>query len=232
MFVGLTVLLVEDDDVFAAALAEELRRFQHDVTVAEDGRAALAAIDHEQFDAVVLDWMMPRLDGVSMLKRLRDGERTLPVIMLSALGSASEKVEGLEAGADDYVVKPVAAEELNARLNAVVRGRQWLNASPIASADTLRAGNIVVSPTRFRAWRGDVSIDLANLELKLLAEFVRNAGTVLTRTMLIERVWGYEFEPTTNLVDFYIRRLRQKLTAAGGEDPILTIRGVGYMLRE
>ena len=229
---GLTVLLVEDDDVFAAALAEELRRFQHDVTVAEDGRAALAAIDHEQFDAVVLDWMMPRLDGVSMLKRLRDGERTLPVIMLSALGSASEKVEGLEAGADDYVVKPVAAEELNARLNAVVRGRQWLNASPIASADTLRAGNIVVSPTRFRAWRGDVSIDLANLELKLLAEFVRNAGTVLTRTMLIERVWGYEFEPTTNLVDFYIRRLRQKLTAAGGEDPILTIRGVGYMLRE
>lgn len=229
---GLTVLLVEDDDVFAAALAEELRRFQHDVTVAEDGRAALAAIDHEQFDAVVLDWMMPRLDGVSMLKRLRDGERTLPVIMLSALGSASEKVEGLEAGADDYVVKPVAAEELNARLNAVVRGRQWLNASPIASADTLRAGNIVVSPTRFRAWRGDVSIDLANLELKLLAEFVRNAGTVLTRTMLIERVWGYEFEPTTNLVDVYIRRLRQKLTAAGGEDPILTIRGVGYMLRE
>ena len=232
MFVGLTVLLVEDDDVFAAALAEELRRFQHDVTVAEDGRAALAAIDHEQFDAVVLDWMMPRLDGVSMLKRLRDGERTLPVIMLSALGSAAEKVEGLEAGADDYVVKPVAAEELNARLNAVVRGRQWLNASPIASADTLRAGNIVVSPTRFRAWRGDVSIDLANLELKLLAEFVRNAGTVLTRTMLIERVWGYEFEPTTNLVDVYIRRLRQKLTAAGGEDPILTIRGVGYMLRE
>jgi two-component system OmpR family response regulator len=232
VFVGLTVLLVEDDDVFAAALAEELRRFQHDVTVAEDGRAALAAIDHEQFDAVVLDWMMPRLDGVSMLKRLRDGERTLPVIMLSALGSAAEKVEGLEAGADDYVVKPVAAEELNARLNAVVRGRQWLNASPIASADTLRAGNIVVSPTRFRAWRGDVSIDLANLELKLLAEFVRNAGTVLTRTMLIERVWGYEFEPTTNLVDVYIRRLRQKLTAAGGEDPILTIRGVGYMLRE
>ena len=124
------VLLVEDDDVFAAALAEELRGFQHDVTVAEDGRAALAAIDHEQFDAVVLDWMMPGLDGVSMLKRLRDGERTLPVIMLSALGSAAEKVEGLEAGADDYVVKPVAAEELNARLNAVVRGRKWLNAAP------------------------------------------------------------------------------------------------------
>ncbi|WP_267393697.1 MULTISPECIES: response regulator transcription factor [unclassified Sphingomonas] len=227
---GLTLLLVEDDAIFAEALAGELRQFDHRVTVAGDGREALDAIDRDQFDAVVLDWMLPRLDGVAVLERLRSGERTLPVIMLSARGQSDEKVTGLVAGADDYVVKPVAAAELNARLHAVVRGRQWTGAGTTANADTLRAGDIVVSPSRFRAWRGDVPIDLVNLELKLLAEFVRNAGSVLTRAMLLERVWGYDFEPTTNLVEVYIGRLRRKL-AVSGDDPIVTMRGVGYMLR-
>ncbi|MCU6456107.1 response regulator transcription factor [Sphingomonas sp. A2-49] len=231
----MTVLLVEDDAPFAEALAAELRACNHQVTIAGDGRAALACVDRDRFDAMILDRMLPRLDGISILERLRADDRTLPVIMLSARGAPGEKVEGLEAGADDYVVKPVATAELAARLQAVVRGRRWPAgggaAGGAASADTLRAGDIVVSPSRFRAWRNDEPIDLVNLELKLLAEFVRNAGSVLTRAMLIERVWGYDFEPTTNLVDVYVRRLRQKLTANGADDPITTMRGVGYMLR-
>ena len=232
---GLTVLLVEDDTAFAETLASELRHCDHHVTIAGDGRAALSCIDRDRFDAIVLDRMLPRLDGISMLERLRADHRTVPVIMLSARGAAGEKVEGLEAGADDYVVKPVATAELAARLQAVVRGRRWpaaAGATVLTSAtDTLRAGDIVVSPSRHRAWRNDEPLDLVNLELKLLAEFVRNADSVLTRAMLIERVWGYDFEPTTNLVDVYVRRLRQKLTASGRDDPISTMRGVGYMLR-
>ncbi len=224
---SLNILLVEDDGVFAQGMAEELRGFDHAVTVAADGREALAAVDSQPFDAVVLDRMLPRIDGISVLERLRSGNMTLPVIMLSALGRSVEKVEGLEAGADDYVVKPIAAVELNARLLALVRARGWT----AGSADTIRAGDIVVSPTRFRAWRAGTAIDLGKLELKLLNEFVANADTVLTRAMLVERVWGYDFAPTTNIVDVYVRHLRVKLTADGGEDPILTVRGVGYMLR-
>ncbi|MBE2992851.1 response regulator transcription factor [Sphingomonas sp. CFBP 13603] len=224
---SLNILLVEDDGVFAQGMAEELRGFDHTVTVAADGREALAAVDSQPFDAVVLDRMLPRIDGISVLERLRSGNMTLPVIMLSALGRSVEKVEGLEAGADDYVVKPIAAVELNARLLALVRSRGWT----AGSADTIRAGDIVVSPTRFRAWRAGTAIDLGKLEFKLLNEFVANADTVLTRAMLVERVWGYDFAPTTNIVDVYVRHLRVKLTADGGEDPILTVRGVGYMLR-
>jgi two-component system OmpR family response regulator len=224
---SLNLLLVEDDAVFAQAMADELRGFDHHVTVAVDGREALAAVDSAPFDAVVLDRMLPKVDGMSVLFRLRAGNMTLPVIMLTALGRSVEKVEGLEAGADDYVVKPIAAAELNARLLAVVRGRQWT----AASADTISAGDIVVSPTKFRAWRGGEAMDLGKLEFKLLAEFVANADAVLTRAMLIERVWGYDFAPTTNIVDVYVRHLRVKLTASGGEDPIQTVRGVGYMLR-
>lgn len=221
------ILLVDDDPVLADTLADELAGFGHALSTAGDGRAALAAIDQDAFDAVVLDRMMPRVDGIALLERLRGDARSIPVIMLSARGQSDDKISGLAAGADDYVVKPVEAAELHARLQAVVRGRQWTR----EVSDTLRAGDIVVSPSRFRAWRADMPLDLAKLELKLLAEFVRNADTVLTRAMLIERVWGYDFEPDTNLVDVYIRRLRQKLTAHGGDDPIQTMRGVGYLLR-
>ena len=224
---SLNLLLVEDDAVFAQGLADELRGFDHVVTVVADGRDALAAVDSLPFDAVVLDRMLPKVDGMSVLARLRGSNMTLPVIMLTALGRSVEKVEGLEAGADDYVVKPIAAAELNARLLAMVRGRSWT----AGSSDTIRAGDIVVSPTKFRAWRAGTAIDLGKLEFKLLAEFVANADAVMTRAMLIERVWGYDFAPTTNIVDVYVRHLRVKLTAAGGDDPIMTVRGVGYLLR-
>lgn len=224
---GLNLLLVEDDAVAADAMAEELRGFDHIVSVAPDGAAALSAVDSQPFDAVILDRMLPGIDGVAVIERLRGRDMTVPIVMLSALGRSVEKIEGLEAGADDYVVKPVAAGELHARLLAIVRGRRWT----AGRGDTLSAGDIVVSPTKVRAWRAGVALELANIEFKLLAEFVANADAVLSRAMLVERVWGYDFAPTTNIVDVHVRHLRLKLTAAGGEDPIVTVRGVGYMIR-
>ena len=224
---SLHLILVDDDRDFAEGLSTELRARGHRVEHVGDGRQALAAIDREQYDAVILDRMMPRLDGLSVVEALRAGGITVPVIMLTALSMASDKVEGLDAGADDYVVKPVDAQELNARIQAVLRGRRWTS----RDSDTIRAGDIVVSPTSFRAWRAGQPITLANLELKLLTELARHEGEVLTRAMLIERVWGYDFEPETNIVDVYIRRLRVKLTEKGGTDPIETVRGIGYSLK-
>lgn len=224
---GLNLLLVEDDADYARTLTDALSDLEHHVTIAANGRAALAAIGDGRFDAIVLDRMMPKLDGLSFLEMLRGQDRTVPVIMLTALSSSRDKIEGLEAGADDYVVKPVAVAELNARLNAIIRGRRW-NAD---GGDLIRVGDIVVSPSAFRAWRNDKVLTLGKLELKLLAELARHADQVLTRAMLIERVWGYDFEPETNIVDVYIRRLRIKLTEGGGDDPIMTVRGVGYSLR-
>jgi two-component system, OmpR family, response regulator len=221
------LLVVEDDAIAAATLREELSTFGHKVEVASEGRSALQAIDHAAFDAVILDWMMPGLDGIAMLRRLRENAMTVPVIMLSALGRSVDKVEGLETGADDYVVKPVTGAELNARLHAVVRGRQWRG----ESGDTIRAGDIVVSPSTFRAWRNDRALELGRLEFSLLSELVRNADAVVTRTMLLERVWHYDFEPDTNIVEAYIYRLRNRLTEGGEANPIKTIRGVGYMLK-
>lgn len=224
---SLHLLLVEDDALYAGGLAADLIALGHRVEHVGDGRLALAAMDREQYDAVILDRMMPRLDGLSVVETLRARGITVPVVMLTALSMASDKVDGLEAGADDYVVKPVEPQELVARIQAVIRGRRWT----VSETDTIRAGNIVVSPTSFRAWRGGQPITLANLELKLLAELARHAGEVLTRAMLIERVWGYEFEPETNVVDVYIRRLRIKLTEGGAADPIETVRGIGYSLK-
>jgi two-component system OmpR family response regulator len=175
---------------------------------------------------VLLDWMLPGIDGLGVLQRLREEQLTVPVIMLTALNRLPEKVEGLSAGADDYVTKPASAEEINARIHAVIRGRQWQN----RPSDIRICGDVRISPARIRAWRGDRALDLSPIDFKLLSELVDSDGAVLTRAMLVERVWGFDFEPTTNIVDSHIRRLRLELTRGGEEDPIITVRGVGYML--
>lgn len=223
---SLNLLLVEDDAALVAMLERDLREMGHHVSVAMDGRSAVEAVTRDRFDAMILDLMLPTVDGLSVLQRIRQDGMGLPVIILSALGRPVEKVEGLDAGADDYVVKPVTAAELNARLNAILRGRR----QPAQDGDTLRAGDIVVSPARFRAWRDGKAVDLSKIEFNLLLELVRNVDSIVTRAMLLEKVWGYDFEPATNLVDVHIRRLRAKLTANGGSDPISTVRGVGYLL--
>jgi two-component system, OmpR family, response regulator len=224
---GLNLLLVEDDAEGAARLAAELAEFGHRSSIAHDGWAALEAMATRPFDAVLLDRMMPGLDGMAFLQKVREAGSTLPIIMVTELGMPRDRIEGLEAGADDYVVKPVTAGELNARLAAVLRGRQW--ARP--GVDTLSAGDITINPNGFRAWRGGIALDLGKIELKLLTEFVRSPDAVLTRRMLLDRVWGTEFDPSSNLLDVYVRRLRRKLGAAGGGDMIRTVRGVGYSLR-
>ena len=221
------LLLVEDDAVLADDLSDALSGCGHKVTVAHNGREALRIVADAKLDAIILDRMLPHVDGLSVLRWLRDEGMTVPVIMLTALGALSDKIEGLDQGADDYVVKPVDVTELNARLAAVSRGRQWT----VSDSDMISAGDIMVSPKRFRAWRGGIALDLPKVELNLLAELVRNADSVLTRAMLYERVWNYDFEPKANIADMYIRRLRVKLMEHGGDDPIVTVRGVGYMIR-
>lgn len=223
----LHILLVEDDLQLAAQLVAQLSQFGHQVVTADDGVSALSIITGNAFDIIILDWMLPNLDGLSVVRQLRASGMHVPILMLTALGQTFDKVEGLDAGADDYVVKPVDAMELNARLNALVRARR----TGSEAHDTISAGDIVVSPSRFRAWRNGQSMDLARTEFKLLFELVRHAGTVVTKPMLIEQIWGYDFMPTTNIVEAHIRRLRVKLTRYG-DDPISTLRGVGYLIKE
>jgi two-component system, OmpR family, response regulator len=224
---ALAVLVVEDDAALAGSLSAELSARGYRVDVASNAQAGLARISEALYDAVVLDRMLPGMDGVDLLKRVREAGVDTPAIMLTALGRTPERVEGLAAGADDYVVKPFEIDELDARLKAVLRRHS--RSKPDDSVVT--AGDVVVSIVRHQAVRAGVAIELQKTELRLLAELVREAGNVLTRPMLLERVWGYDFTPTTNIVDACILRLRQRIALPGLPDPIVTVRGVGYMFK-
>lgn len=223
---SMKILLVEDDLALQRQLTEQLSQLGHDIDVAQDGLDALAVIGRKTFDIVILDWMLPTVDGLAVLREMREGGMNVPILMLTALGQVFDKVEAFNAGADDYVVKPVDPLELNARLHALLRARR-ANDTP---ADTIAAGDIVISPSRLRAWRGGHALNLSQTEFKLLLELARNAGAVVTRPMLIERIWGHDVVPTTNIVDAHIRHLRVKLMDHG-DDPIGTQRGMGYLLR-
>lgn len=170
------LLLVEDDRFLANYLSRELSACGHEVTVAHDGHAGLRAVLEHKFDAVVLDRMLPQIDGLSVVRTLREDGITIPVIMVTALGQLGDRVDGLDGGADDYIVKPVDVDELNARLNALVRGRGWT----VSETDTITTKDVTVSPARLRAWYRGVALDLPKLEFNLLAELVRNADSVLT----------------------------------------------------
>ena len=223
----LRILVVEDDAQLSALLARQLSGLGYMVESVADGRAAIATLGKAQFDAILLDRLLPAIEGVEVLRRIRAEGVETPVILLTALGLTQERVEGLEAGADDYIVKPFEIDELNARIRAVLRRRS----APAADNATLTAGDVTVSVLRHRVTRAGKPIELQKTELKLLAELVREAGSVLSRKMLIERVWGYDFVPTTNIVDVHILKLRQRLEMPGLPDPIATVRGVGYMFR-
>jgi len=224
---ALRILVVEDDAQLSALLARQLSGLGYTVETVSDGRAAITTLGKAQFDAILLDRLLPAIEGVEVLRRIRAEGVETPVILLTALGLTQERVEGLEAGADDYIVKPFEIDELNARIRAVLRRRS----APAADNATLTAGDVTVSVLRHRVTRAGKPIELQKTELKLLAELVREAGSVLSRKMLIERVWGYDFVPTTNIVDVHILKLRQRLEMPGLPDPIATVRGVGYMFR-
>jgi two-component system OmpR family response regulator len=179
----------------------------------------------EEFDIAVLDRMLPSLDGVSVVRRVRAASVHVPILLLTALGRIEDRVEGLEAGADDYLVKPYAFSELAARVNAIGRRK------PIqADITRLEHGGLVLDLLKRQVSRDGVTVPLQPREFRILEELMREEGKVVTRTMLLERVWNYHFDPQTNIVDTHISRLRSKLNERGKPDLIETIRGVGYRM--
>ena len=220
------ILLAEDDRDTAAFIENGLRELGHAVVPAATGEDALHFALTETVDMIVLDRMLPGLDGLSVLRRLRAADVTTPVLMLTALGKIEDRVEGLEAGADDYLVKPFAFSELAARLQALGR-RHW----PSAVATALQAGTVEMNLLTREVRRAGALIALQPREFRLLEELMRHAGQVVTRTMLLERVWNFHFEPQTKIVETHMSRLRGKLNDGDRPDAIETVRGVGYRMR-
>lgn len=219
------LLVVEDDARAARMLVGDLADLGHDCIVAADGRAALLHATEDPFDAVLLDVMLPHVDGIAVARALRERGVSVPIIMLTALGDLDQRLIGLDAGADDYLVKPAAPVEIEARIKAILR--RTVRAS---ESGVMRAGDIEVNEVKHRAVRGNRVLSLPKLEFLMLCELIRNKNSVVTRQMFYKTVWDYDFEPATNIVESYIRRVRAQLCADGEPDPVATIRGVGYML--
>jgi len=220
------VLVVDDEPAVREVLARILEVEGFDVALAGDGRAAVRAQAQAPADAVVLDVLMPGLDGLEVCRRLRDtGDRT-PVLMLTARDGVGDRVAGLEAGADDYLPKPFALEELLARLRALLRRSGWQQ-----DRDTLRFDDLELDPIGHEVRRGGRPIDLTRTEFLLLELFLRHPRQVLTREQIFDGVWGYDFGPASNSLEVYVGYLRRK-TEAGGEPRLLhTVRGFGYVLK-
>jgi two-component system response regulator MprA len=221
------ILVADDEPSVRDALARALRIEGYEVELAGDGEEAVAAVQQRRPDALVLDVLMPRLDGIAACRRLRAlGDRT-PVLMVTARDAVSDRVAGLDAGADDYLVKPFALEELLARVRALLRR------SVNGSADgVLRFADLELDPGTREVRRGERTIELTRTEFLLLELFLLNPRQVLTRSLVYERVWGYDFGPSSNALDVYIGYLRRKLEAGGEPRLVQTVRGVGYALRE
>ena len=219
------ILVAEDDSDTAGFISRGLRELGHNVVPTADGIDAMHLLSTEQFDVAVLDRMLPRLDGLSIVRRARAAEIQVPVLLLTALGRIEDRVSGLEAGADDYLVKPFAFSELSARVNALAR-RMPLKAEP----SRLELRGLTVDLLKRQVLRDGALVTLQPREFRILEELMREEGKVVTRTMLLERVWNYHFDPQTNIVDTHISRLRSKLNEGGKPDLIETIRGVGYRM--
>jgi len=221
------VLVVDDEPAVRDALERALGLEGYDVELAENGLDALRSLAAAPPDLVVLDVLMPEVDGLEVSRRLRrTGDRT-PILMLTARDEVSDRVAGLDAGADDYVVKPFALEELLARIRALLR-----RAGPAEEDGALRFADVVLDPATREVRRGTRAIELTRTEFHLLELFLRNPRQVLTRALIFERVWGYDFGPSSNSLEVYVGYLRRKLEADGEPRLIQTARGVGYALRE
>jgi two-component system, OmpR family, response regulator MprA len=221
------ILVVDDEPAVRESLERALRLEGYEVDLAADGQEALSAVAERRPEALVLDLMMPNVDGVEVCRRLRaEGDRT-PILVLTARDAVSDRVAGLDAGADDYVVKPFALDELLARLRALLR-----RAMPDAGEQVLRFADLTLDRVAYEVKRGERVIDLTRTEFLLLELFMLHPRQVLTRSIIFERVWEYDFGPMSNSLTVYIGYLRRK-TEAGGEPRLLhTVRGVGYVLRE
>jgi DNA-binding response OmpR family regulator len=220
------ILVVDDDPAVTSVLRRGLSYEGYTVTVAADGPAGLAAAREAPPDLVVLDIMMPGLNGLEVLRRLRAADATLPVLMLTARDTPAEQVQGLETGADDYMVKPFSFEVLLAHIRALLRRRE------AEQPQVLRYADLALEPSRHAVFRGERSVTLTSLEFKLLHEFLRHAEQVLPKELLLDRVWGYDFGGNANVVEVYVKQLRQKLESGGESRLLHTIRGAGYVLRQ
>lgn len=220
------ILIVEDDPETAAWLMKGLGEYGFAVETAKDGPEGLYRATGGAFDAIILDRMLPELDGLSVLRSLRAAGRTVPVLMLTALGSVDERVRGLRAGADDYLVKPFSFEELIARIEALLR-RPTTEAQEETS---LSCGDLTLDLISRTARRGEREIELLPREFQMLEYMMRRQGRVVTRTMLLEGVWEYHFDPKTNVIEVHISRLRRKIDGPGETPLIQTVRGAGYRI--
>lgn len=220
------ILVIEDDTQAANYIARGLKEQGHLVEHAGDGEEGLALAQEDRFDALVVDRMLPKLDGLSIVSSLRDDGVRTPVLFLSALGEVDDRVKGLKAGGDDYLTKPFAFSELSARLEALVR-----RGAPEDVQTKLKVADLEIDMLARRCTRGGQRIDLQPREFKLLEYLMRNAGQVVTRTMLLENVWEYHFDPQTNVIDVHISRLRSKIDKDFDEPLLKTIRGSGYTIR-
>lgn len=223
----MNVLLVEDDKQVGDFVVAELRAAGHSCVHALDGEAGQRAAIGAAYDVMVIDRMMPRMDGLELIKSLRKAGNHTPVLVLSALGEVDDRVQGLHSGADDYLVKPFAMVELLARLEVLHRRV----ALPGADTQTkLVVENLSMDLLRQYVQRGDTPIQLQPREYKLLEYLMRHAGQVVTRAMLLEHVWGYHFDPQTNVIDVHVSRLRQKIDKDFEQPLLATVRGAGYRL--
>ena len=219
------ILVVDDEPAVRTALERALVLDGYDVDLAADGLEAIDRIARSPPDAVVLDVAMPGIDGLEVSRRLRAaGDRT-PVLMLTARDAVDDRVDGLDAGADDYLVKPFALRELQARLRALLRRTD-------RGAEPLRYADLVLDPVAHEVWRGERRVDLSRTEFALLELFMRHPRQVLTRSQIFEAVWGYDLGATSNSLGVYIGYLRRKIEEGGEPRLVQTVRGVGYVLRE
>ena len=221
------ILVVDDEPAVRDSLRRALALEGYEVELAADGGEALRLLATSSPDAIVLDLLMPGVDGLEVCRRLRAGGDQVPILILTARDSVGDRVTGLDAGADDYLVKPFALEELLARLRALLR-----RTGPDGDPALLRFADLTVDTGKHEVRRGTRLVDLTKTEFLLLELFLRNPRQVLTRSLIFERVWGYDFGPSSNSLEVYIGYLRRKLEAGGELRLIHTVRGVGYALRE
>lgn len=223
------VLLLEDDKEAATFLIKGLKESGYTVDHALNGEDALHLSSNNFYDLMIFDRMVPKIDGLTVLKTLRDRGVTTPTMILSALGDVDDKVKGLRAGGDDYITKPYSFMELSARLEALTRRGQMANSG--GEALTLKVGDLVMDIRTRKVTRSGKKILLQAREFKLLEFLMRHAGNIVTRTMLLEGVWEYNFDPQTNIIDVHISRLRQKIDKGFDDSMIFTARGAGYILK-
>jgi len=219
------LLVIEDELKIANLLEKGFREQGHEVDVSLAGDDGLARASNNPYDAILIDIMLPGRDGLSVLKCLRERKVTTPVMILTARGAVSERVEGLNLGADDYMAKPFSMDEVVARVRALVRRVTG------ESISLYKVGDLQMNLVKREVVRGNRKIDLTSREFRLLEHLMRSPGQVVTRTQLIERVWEYHFDPGTNLVDVYIQRLRRKIDDGADVRLIQTVRGVGYCIK-